>query len=241
MATIAALILAAVAVAAVAGGVRAARRRAAAQTQRLLQLGFAPCEAELSQLQDIARRLRSSSEFDVRRAWKRSGSAGPIHWYEVIQARRDEPANASDEFLCTLRRRSREPFVLYLKPVPLDRGFRSSLIENLLAFTTPRHLEKIDLGNGAYAQSVLAAFCPKGTGLSELIDEEQLQLLAQGARHGIFAIRGEGEHCSLKLLGAYAAKSLAPVSWEDTCTFVEKIAACSLPGATVRPAMAARG
>ena len=110
----------------------------------------------------------------------------------------------------------------------------------MLAFTTPRHLEKVELGNGAYAESVLAAFCPKGRGLSELIDDEQLQLLAQGARHGIYAIRAEGEHCSLELLGAFAAKASAPVSWEDTCTFVEKIAAWTTPRAAVHTAMAGR-
>ncbi len=236
-ATIAALILA-VAVAAVVAGIRAARRRAEAQTQRLLVRGFAPCESE--PLQDIVRRLQSSEQLEVRKAWTRSGSGGPIHWVVVVQAQGDGPVNASDEFLCTLRRRSREPFVLYLKPVPMGRGFRSSLIENFLDFIMPNHLEKVELGNGAHAESLLAAFCPKGMVLSEVIDDELLHLLAQGAQHGIYAIRAEGEHCSFEQLGAHAAKSLGPVSWEDTCAFVERIAAWTAPCAAVHTAMAGR-
>lgn len=237
-AAIVALILVAAVVAA-AAGIRAARHSAHAQTQRLLQRSFAPCETE--PLQDLVRRLQSSEQLEVRRAWKRSGSGGPIHWVEVVQAHGDRPVNASDEFLCTLRRRSSEPFVLYLKPMPMGRGFRSSLIENLLTFTMPRHLEKVELGNGALAEFLLAAFCPKGLVLSEVIDDALLQILAQGAQHGIYAIRAEGEDCSFELFGAPAAKSLGPVSWEDTCAFVEKIAAWTAPRATVHTAMAARG
>jgi hypothetical protein len=221
-----AIVILAGAAAAVGAGIRAARRRAEAQRQRFRLRGFVPCETEAAQLQEIVRRLWDEGEVEVRNAWRRGGQLEPIYWYEVHQAGRpDGPSSASDEFLCRLRRRSAEPFVLYLKPAPMKTGFASRMIENLLAFTACRNLERIELGDDSAATAMLAAFGPRGKVLADLLDDELLQLLAQGARHGFFAIRGHGEHCSLETMGAFASKLGVKVTWEDSCAFAEQVAA----------------
>ena len=205
--------------------IRKTRRRQAAENQLLLQNGFQPCEGEKARLEAVVRSLRRSSDWEVRRAWKRTGMDGPVYWYEAsADGGRDHSRLAADEFLCTLRRPSKQPFVLYLKPQPFKNGFASRMLEKLIAVTNEAGLEALARPENGPATALLAAFGPKGARLSDLLDEATLDRLARGAAHGVFAIRGQDEHCALELLGHQYRKALGCTDWLDTWRFVQQVA-----------------
>ena len=193
--------------------VRKMRALQAAQKQMLEQSGFRPCEAEASHLEEIVRSLRDSSQFRVRKPWKRPSIRGDVYWYEVNSSDRDNTSD-SEEFLCSLRRSSSEPFLIYLRPPMVKKGIGSRLMEKLLTVTAPRGLHKLDLSSDAKSDALLAAFGPRDSSLQELVDADKLAVLAEGARHGVFTIRGVGDHCALELYTTPARKTVA--GWLDT-------------------------
>lgn len=223
----------------VAGAVRKERQRAAAAEQLLIQSGFSRSASDTAHLETVVRSLRESPRFKVSRPWKCRTGGGDVYWYEASSEDADsEHRIAADEFLCTLKRPSEAPLLLYLEPVKLGKGFGASLIDKLLVVTAPRGLHKLDPPTAAPSTGILAAFGPKGASWSQLVDSEQLDLLARGAQHGVFVIRCRGEHCALELFGAYARKAIKSVDWNDTWAFVRRVAAAS-PAA--RPPVAALG
>jgi hypothetical protein len=210
---------------AVAGGIRRARAQQAAKERQLVQNGFRPCDGDSRQLTAVVRTLHDSTEVEVCKPWKRDGADAAIYWYEVSTPSSDEhPRVAADEFLCRIQRTSRQPFVLYLAPVKLAPGLGTKLLEGVLAMSAPPSLHKLEVPQPLRSRGVLAAYGPAGTSIRELLDDDDLALLSEGARHGIFAIRGEGDQCALELTGAYGGKVAGRVSWEDTYSFVRRAA-----------------
>jgi len=204
----------------VISSVRKMRALKAAQKQLLEQSGFSPCEAEASHLDEIVRSLRDSSRFRVHKPWKRRSIRGDVYWYEVSSGDRDH-TSASEEFLCSLRRSSSEPFLLYLRPPMFKKGLGSRLMEKLLTVTTPRGLHKLEISSEAKSDALLAAFGPRDSSLHDLVDADKLAVLAQGARHGVFAIRGVGDHCALEMYGTHARKTVG--GWMYTWSFVQRV------------------
>ena len=216
-------ILTAVIALVVISSVRKWRALKAAQKQLLEQSGFSPCETETGHLEEIVRSLRDSTRFKVKKPWKRrSLRGGDVYWYEVISGNQDD-SSASEEFLCSLRRSSSQPFLLYLRPPMVKKGLGSRLMERVLTFTAPRGMHKLDLSGDAKSDALLAAFGPHDTTLHQLVDAETLAVLAQGARHGVFAIRGVGDHCTLELYGSHARKAVEHGGWLDTWSFVQRV------------------
>lgn len=205
-------------------GIREMRAQEAAQKQLLVQSGFSPCDAEQGRLEEIVRSLRDSAAFRVRNPWKRTSARGTVYWYEVSsEAAGDNQRVAADEFLCSVVRPSPQPFLLYLKPTPL-KGLGSRLIEKLVTVFAPPRLHALDLPPDAHSEALLAAFGPRSAAIQDLVDAEKLALFAQGARHGVFAVRGQGDHCALELFGAQARKALQSTGWLDTWAFVQQLA-----------------
>ena len=212
----------------VVGLVRKERACAAAQEQALIRNGFSRCDGDAPQLETVVRLLRNSSEFEVHRPWKRQVDDTVVYRYEVSREDAESTQRIlDDEFLCTLKRPSEQPILLYLSPATLGKGIGAQLIEKLLVITAPRGLEKLDPSASAHSASILAAFGPPGVPLGDLVDPEQLALFARGARHGIFAIRCHGEHCALELFGAYARRAMEPIRWEETWSFVRQVVGSS--------------
>jgi hypothetical protein len=211
------------------------RARAAAQGQALVQNGFRTCDGDRARLESRVESLRGAPGFEVREVWRRGDGDDAIYWYEV-RSRTAQPENrvVADEFLCTLRRPSEQPLLLYLQPVKLGTGLGGRLIDKLLVVTAPAGMRKLDLAGAEPADGVLAAFGPEGTSLGELLSEQQLAVLARGARRGVFVIRAAGDDCAMELLGAYARKATAPVSWQETWSFVRQVAGSSVSTAAAR-------
>ena len=206
----------------VLSAVRRMRALKAAQKQLLEQNGFSPCDAEARHLEEIVRSLRGSSRLRVRRPWKRASMrGGDVYWYELSAGNQDE--SASEEFLFSLRRSSSEPFLLYLRPPMLRKGLGSRLMEKLLTVTAPRRLHKLDLSDDTKSDALLAAFGPRDSSLHELVDADKLAVLAQGACHGVFAVRGAGDHCALELHRTHARKAVEHGGWLDTWSFVQRV------------------
>jgi hypothetical protein len=85
-------------------------------------------------------------------------------------------------------------------------------------------LHKLEVPESLRSRGVLAAFGPRGASIQDLLDDEKLAVLSEGARHGIFAIRGEGDQCAMELTSSYGGKAGGHVSWEDTWSFVRRAA-----------------
>lgn len=222
----------------VARAVRRERQREAAQEQVLIQNGFSRCDGDTAHLASVVRSLRKSSQFEVRRPWKWDTGDAAVYWFEAVtEDAESQHRIADDEFLCTLRRPTPEPFLLYLSPAKLEKGLGTRLIEKLLVVTAPPGFHKLDHSTSVHSTEILAAFGPPGASWGDLVDPDQLALFARGARHGVFAIRCGGEHCALELLGAQARKMMQPIGWQDTWSFVRQVAGASSPTtATGRPA-----
>ena len=226
MGTLVGLTIAAGAGFAVWTAIRAARARTAAAAQALAQSGFTPCTAESSRLETIVQSLRQSPEFTVRKPWKRQSLNGPVYWYEVVSNPNDDnDPVVADEFLCHLRRGGRPPFVLYLKPKPMNDGLASRMLEKLIAATEPAGLHALARPQNAQAGAFLAAFGPAGASLGDLFDDQELAHLARGAQHGVFVIRGADDRCALELFGQPVRKALGNTDWQDAWSFVQHVAA----------------
>jgi hypothetical protein len=221
----------------VARAVRGQRQREAAQELLLIRSGFRPCDGDAAHLATVVRSLRKSTEFEVRSPWKWDGGDAAIHWYEAVTEDAESRNRlACDEFLCTLRRPTQAPLLLYLSPAKLEKGLGTRLIEKLLVVTAPPGFHKLDHSASAHASEILAAFGPQGASWGDLVDPDQLALFARGARHGVFVIRCSGEHCALELLGAQARKMMQPIGWPDTWSFVRQVAGASSRTTADRPA-----
>jgi hypothetical protein len=209
----------------IATAMRKARARAAARAQTLADSGFRACDAEAERLRAIASELRDVPRLALRKPWKCATPNGSIYWYEVSEPTgADEQRHAADEFLCSLARRSKQPFVLYLAPPGLGNGFGAKVIKTFIRGGAPAGLQEIAVQRSERTEHILAAFGPRGAALGDVLDDDQLAQLAQGARHGVFAIRGRDDHCALELYGEHARRGLGPVAWEDCLAFVRKIA-----------------
>lgn len=220
----------------VTAGVRKARRQQAAQEQVLKRHGFKPCEGGVTHLEAGVRSLRGSSRFELRRPWERITEDAAVYWYEVGADDADSKQRiAADEFLFTLRRPSEQPFLLYLSPTKLGKGLGARVIEKLLVVTAPPGLQKLAPPASAHATNVLAAFGPPDASWSDLVDADQLALFAGAARYGVFAIRCRGEHCALEMFSAYARKAMEPVTWDQTWSFVRRVAASSTAASAGSP------
>jgi len=214
-----------VAVLAAGFGIRKTREQRAARERLLVQSGFRPCDGEGTQLVEIVRTLHHSTDLDVCKPWKRDGADAAIYWYEVgSEGSHDQQRTASDEFLCTIKRTARQPYALFLFPVKLERGFGLKMIEGALAMAAPKGLHKLELPESMRSRGVLAAYGPQGASLQDLFDDETLEVLSQGARYGIFAIRGAGDQCAMELTSSYGKKVLGSVTWQDTWSFVQRAA-----------------
>lgn len=212
----------------VSRSVRRAREHEAAQEQMLVQNGFKTCADDKALLDGMVRALRNSPVLGVRTAWKRGTGDAAIYWYEVSSPSGESPGRlVADEFLCTLGRRSQQPLLLYLQPVKLGKGAGARLIENLIIVTAPEGLSKLDISGSKHSEGILAAFGPEGASIDDLLDAEQLAVLARGARYGVSAVRAVGNHCTLELFSAYARKGMPPVSWLETWSFVRQVEGCS--------------
>lgn len=203
--------------------IRTTRAAQAATTQGLVQSGFAPCAEDAPRIEEIVRSVRQSREFEVRKPWKRMLRGAPVYWYEVVSnAGSEEHRVAADEFLCPLRRGSRQPFVLYLKPT---NGAGSRILEKLIGVLEHSDLQALERPQNGQEDVFLAAFGPRGAKLHEMFDARDLSLFARGGQHGIFVIRGQGDHCTLELLGGPARKALGSTDWLDTWSFVQQASA----------------
>jgi len=215
----------AIVVLAVAFGIRRTRQRHAEQERQLVQSGFRRCEAEEVQLAEVVRSMHESSSLEVHKPWKREGAEAAFYWYEVASpGSHDHQRVAADEFLCTIKRSSKEPFALFLSPVRIERGFGSKMLESVLSLAAPAGLHKLEVPESLRSRGVYGAFGPQGASIQDLVDEGKLAVLSDAGRHGIFAIRGDGERCAMELTSAYGRKASGRVSWQDTWSFVQRAA-----------------
>jgi hypothetical protein len=211
----------------IAGSVRRARARMEELRQQLVQSGYRVCDpTETRRLEGLVRTLHGDSNLQVRRPWKRGQDADTVYWYEVrTQSSGDHQGVASDEFLCTLRRRSSAPLFLFIKPAELREGFAAKTMRKVLAATAPPGLHALDLKGSRHSEHFLAAFGPQGASLSDLVDDDVLASFARAGDHGINAVRCRDDLCAFELHGAYARRVMKDVRWQESWSYVRRIAA----------------
>ena len=207
--------------------VRRARARLEQQRQLLVQSGYRQCDpTEARRLEGLVRTLHGDNDLHVRRPWKRGQDDDTVYWYEVsTESSHDHHRVASDEFLCTLRRSSRAPLVLFLKPAGMGEGIGASLVRQVIAATAPPGLHALDLRSVAGADRFLAAFGPLGETLRDLLHDDAMNVLAGAGEHGIMTVRCRDDLCAFELLGAYARRAQKDVGWQESWSFVKRIAA----------------
>jgi hypothetical protein len=202
-------------------GTQRFRAQRVAAEETLHASGFRPCDDERRKIGELAQAVRKAREVEVRKAWKRQGTA-PVYWYE-IDTSQDE-ASGTDEFLCRVERPTGAPYAVFVAPARLGGGIGAKLVEGVLEFTAPAELHKLETPPAWRDRGVLAVFGPPHADVDELLGERLRSLLPTAARHGIFAIRGDGDWTTMERFGAYAQRAAGKTSWRDAWSFVERAA-----------------
>ena len=156
-----------------------------------------------------------------------------VFFYQKQRTRNGREPYAVEEFLFPLPRKSREPFMLYLKPAMLRDGLTTKLLQRLTTASwdaRPDGFTGMDLPEELGKSNILSALGPEGRSLLELIDAEQLGLLLHGGDHGILILRCNGDLCSVEYLPHLPGASLLRI-W----SFIERMV-----DATSHRALAAR-
>jgi hypothetical protein len=165
--------------------------------------GFSSCDER--EITDRVVALERNAEYDylIRDPMKASHMNCTIFFYEKIRTRNGKDPYAVEEFLFPLPRKSREPFLLYLRPPMLKDGFTTKLIQRLASASwdaKPDGFARIELPEELQKSNIIVALAPGENELYDLVEPEQLTLLLKGSEHGILILRCNAGFCSVEYM-----------------------------------------
>ena len=166
-----------------------ARAKKAAQGEKLVRMGFEPCDTEADALTDRIKRLENNAEYrySVDRPMRASLDGKTVYYYSKSRHRQGSIV-AADEFLLWLQRPSSEGLVLFVKPSNLPAGTATNLIGAMATGawdSQPDDLKKMEIPPDLQGTNVIGALGPRGASLYDLIDSQTLALMQQMGDAGV--------------------------------------------------------
>jgi len=165
-------------------------------------IGFAPCNEEQKALAEKVTFIENNSEYtySVRKPMKVLQGDTHVYFYNK-ERRRSGDYDVSEEFLFTVERNRKLPFIIYLKPASLKEGIATKLIRSVVTMgwdSQSDDLVKIELPADLQSSNILGVMGPKNCSFYDLFDSNVLSLLLRGADNDVFIIRCRDNLCSIE-------------------------------------------
>jgi hypothetical protein len=176
------------------------RARRLERKRELSRMGFHPSPEETERLVDIVTTVENNSTYwySVDHAMKSVVDGKPCYVYTKLRMQRTR-VEAAEELLVSLTRPSREGLLLLVatsaSPLRSVRQWAETLHPGVRHWH-PSDLSALELPRGVDSGSILGAFGPLGTALTDLIDIQAFDRIKDLGELGVSTITCRDDWCS---------------------------------------------